>query len=309
MVLGVLRLLILIEHARVENGGDPLLHQPLHVAVGQLGGIALRLGGDGFHAHLVDGAGGEGRYHHPEAQLPEEGGPIGIVFVQVQHPGDADDAAPGFRLRKRRIVEQPLPLIGHQIGAGLGGVGVLHPLFAAVAGDVPAAVGEGIHRQQAVIFTSAAAGSLGGVGQGGDVGKVQCLGGLAVIAVTGDQRRAEGTHQAGDIGTHRLSPGDTLEGPQHGLVVEGAALHHDVMAQLPGVGQLDDLEQRVLDDGVGKAGGNVRHRSALLLGLLHVGVHEHGAAGAQIHRMPGEQGLVGELRRREAQGIGKVFQK
>ena len=146
MVLGVRRLLILIEHAGVENSGDPVLHQPFHMAVSQLGGITLRLGGNGLHAHLVDGAGGEGGHHHPEAQLPEEGGPIGIVFVQVQHAGNADNAAFGFAFVKGRIAEQPLPLIGHQIGPRLGGVGVFHPLFAAVAGDVAAAVGEGVHR-------------------------------------------------------------------------------------------------------------------------------------------------------------------
>ena len=309
VILGVLRLLILIEHAGVEDGGDPMLHQPFYMAVGQLGGIALRLGGDGLHAHLVDGPGGEGGHHHPEAQLAEEGGPIGEVFIQVQHPRDADDTARGFFLRKRRIAKQPLSLIGHQVGTGLGGVGVLHPLFAAIAGDIAAAVGEGVHRQQAVILAPAAAGGFRRIGQSGDVGEVQRLRGLAVIAVTGDQRRAEGAHQSGDIGAHRVHTGDTLKGPQHRLIIEGAALHHDVAAQLMGVGQLDDLEQGVLDDGVGKSGGDIRHRRALLLGLLHVGVHEHGAAGAQIHRMPGEQGLVGELRRREAQGIGKVFQK
>ena len=163
-----------------------------------------------------------------------------------------------------------------------------------------AAVGEGVHRQQTVVLAPAAAGSLGGVGQRGNVGEVQRFRRLAVIAVAGDQRRAEGAHQAGDVGAHRLRSGDALEGAQHRLIIEGAALHHNVAAQLTGVGQLDDLEQGVLDDGVGKSGGDIGHRRTLLLGLLHVGVHEHGAAGAQIHRMLGEQRLIGELRRRKA---------
>ena len=39
-----------------------------------------------------------------------------------------------------------------------------------------------------------------------------------------------------------------LKGPQHGFVVEGAALHHDVAAQLFRAGGADDLVQRVFDD-------------------------------------------------------------
>ena len=200
-----------------------------------------------------------------------------------------------------------MALIGHEIGARFRRRGVLYPLFAAVAGDVPPAVGEGADGQQTVIFTAAASGGLCREGQGGDGVKIQRGSRLAAVAVAGNQRRAESAHQPGDIRTHRVHAGDALESAQHRLIVEGAALHHDVLAQLAGVGQLDDLEQGVFDDGVGKTGRNVRHRRALLLGLLHVGVHEHGAAGAQIHRMLREQGFVGKLRRREAQRIGEIL--
>ena len=275
--------------------------------MGQLGGIALRLGGDGLHAQFIDGTGGEGGEHDPEAQRPEERGPIGVVLIQVQHPRDTDDTAGGLLRREGGIVKQPLPLIGHEIGARFRRRSILHPLFAAVAGDVPPAVGESADGQQAVIFAAAASGGLCGESQGGNSVKIQRGGGLAAVAVTGDQRRSERTHQPGDIRTHRVHTGDALESAQYRLVIEGAALHHDVLAQLAGVGQLDDLEQGVFDDGVGKAGRDIRYRRALLLGLLHVGVHEHGAAGAQIHRMLREQGLVSKLRRRKAQRIGKIL--
>ena len=43
VVLCAGRLLMLIEHARVEDGPDTVVDEPLHMAVGQLRGIALRL--------------------------------------------------------------------------------------------------------------------------------------------------------------------------------------------------------------------------------------------------------------------------
>ena len=41
VVLSILVLLVFIKHTGVENGGDSLVYEPLHMAVGQLGGIAL----------------------------------------------------------------------------------------------------------------------------------------------------------------------------------------------------------------------------------------------------------------------------
>ena len=49
VILRVRGLLILIKDAGVEDGGNAVPGQPLHMAVGQLGGIALRLGGNGLH--------------------------------------------------------------------------------------------------------------------------------------------------------------------------------------------------------------------------------------------------------------------
>ena len=57
-----------------------------------------------------------------------------------------------------------------------------------------------------------------------------------------------------------------------------------MFAQVGCAGDLDDLKQRVLDDGVSKTGGDIRNSSALLLGLFYFGVHKYGAPGSQIHR-------------------------
>ena len=52
--------------------------------------------------------------------------------------------------------------------------------------------------------------------------------------------------------------------------MEGAALNHDVPSKILRGGQLDHLVQGILDDRVGKSGGNIRNRRSFLLGLLHI---------------------------------------
>ena len=50
MILRSWGLLVFVKDTGVENGSDSLIYQPLYMAVGQLGGVALGLGGDGLHA-------------------------------------------------------------------------------------------------------------------------------------------------------------------------------------------------------------------------------------------------------------------
>ena len=59
-----------------------------------------------------------------------------------------------------------------------------------------------------------------------------------------------------------------LKGAEHRVVEEGAALDHDVLAQVVGGGGPDDLVDGVFHDGDGQAGGDVLHAGAVLLGLL-----------------------------------------
>ncbi len=49
------------------------------------------------------------------------------------------------------------------------------------------------------------------------------------------QGRAVSAHQAGDVGADHVDPHLLLKGAQHGLVVEGAALHHDVRPRSSGL--------------------------------------------------------------------------
>ena len=115
MILRAGGLLMLVEHAGVENGLDALVNEPLDVTVGEFGGVALGFRGDGLHAQLVNFSVGLGGENHPKAQFPEECCPEGVVFVHIQHSGNADDAPGG--IFQRGIVEHPLQLIGHHVGA------------------------------------------------------------------------------------------------------------------------------------------------------------------------------------------------
>ena len=115
MILRAGGFLMLIEYAGMENGFDSLIDEPLDVTVGEFGGVALGFRGDGLHAQLVDFPVGFGGENHPEAQFPEECCPEGVVFVHIQHSGNADDAPAG--IFQRGIVEHPLQLIGRHVGA------------------------------------------------------------------------------------------------------------------------------------------------------------------------------------------------
>ena len=94
MILRPWSFLPLIKNAGVKDGPKPLIDEPLHMAVGQLGGIALGFRGDGLHAQLIDFSSGFGRKDHGKSQFVKEGGPERIVFIQVEHAGNAD-FAPG----------------------------------------------------------------------------------------------------------------------------------------------------------------------------------------------------------------------
>ena len=172
-----------------------------------------------------------------------------------------------------------------------------------------AAAGEAVDGEHTVIGAAAATGGGGFVGKLQNVRKGQHGRLLAGVPIPGNEGCAEGTHDTGDIRADGLHPGDFLKGTEHCLVVEGTALDHNVPSQVPGVRQLDDLIQGVLDDGVGKSGGNVRNGCSLLLGLLHIGVHKHRTPGSQIHRMLPEKGLLGKGGGGVVQTGGEVLDK
>ena len=172
-----------------------------------------------------------------------------------------------------------------------------------------AVAGEGIDGEHTVVGASAAAGGSGGICKGGDLLQRKHGALLSVIALPGQQCRAKGAHDAGNIRTGGFHAGNAFKGTQYRLVIEGSALNHNVGAQFPGIGQLDDLEQSILDDRIGQTGRNIGNGGAFLLCLLHVGVHEYRTAGAKINRMLGKQRLFSKGLRGEAKRVGEVFNK
>ena len=187
--------------------------------------------------------------------------------------------------------------------------GILCLLFAksplaAVSGDEFSSAAEVVDGQTAGVGTSAAFCHRCGVFQGTDVvdgehGRSLALG----VALPCDEGCSESAHDSGDIRTDRLAVGYLLKTPQDGIIIEGSALDHDVVSKLCCIGYFDDFEQGVLDDGVGESCGDVRHRSAFLLRLFYLGVHEHGTAGSQIDGVLRIECLVGKVFHRIVQGL------
>ena len=172
-----------------------------------------------------------------------------------------------------------------------------------------AAAGEDADREHAVVLAALTACGRGLVRELLDLLKREHCALLPVVAVAREQCRAERAHDARDVGTRDLRAGDTLKRAQHGLVEECAALYDDVRAELARVGELDDLIKSVLDDGVGKASGDIGDACALLLRLFDVGVHKHRAARAEVDRGLGKECFVREFLRCHAEGVGKVFEE
>ena len=106
-----------------------------------------------------------------------------------------------------------------------------------------------------------------------------------------------------------MNAGELLKRAQRGIGHKGAALDDYLAADLLGVAQLNDLEQGVLDDGIGQAGRDVAHRGAFLLRLLDARVHKDRAAAAQINRGLGMDGSVGKCAHVHVHRHGEALDK
>ena len=212
--------------------------------------------------------------------------PEGQQLVKVQAQRQADLPARGLFVSRVHVRAQLLLLVGVEVQAAcVASAG--YGLVAAVAADKAPAGGEGIDRQQAAVFAARAARLFGLACEGLKRVKREHRAftrekGALFFRV---ERSAVRAHQAGNIGADDVHAQLVFKRAQHRVVIEGAALHDDVLAQLMRAGAADDLVQRVFDDGDGKACGNIGYIRAVLLRLLDGGIHEHRAAGTQVHRL------------------------
>ena len=335
VVVGVGNEVLLIAHARVEDRLDALVEQPLDVAVHEFGRVADVFGGDRFDAgfeQFVRAAAGD---HHLEAERGEQREPERVVLVHVEHAWNADFAAGGLLVGQTTVGEATLVFVVVQVGpVGTLLLGIA-AAFATVAGHVAGAVLECGDGELAVVLAQLAHVTFGrhgqvvevaaghdagcGVRDACDIDRLRTFrsGGIAVVETVGHvgivhacgQRGAVRAHQAGDVRSGHLTFGEQFEGAQHGVVEERAALHHHGVAQLAGIAQLDHLVQRVAHHGIAQARRDVLHRGAFLLRLLDGGVHEHGAAGAQIDRMRGVERGLREFLDRQSHGLRERLQE
>ena len=329
VVAGALVLLALPLAAGEPDEVRVLVEQVHDVAVRELRWVAHALRRHGLDAGLVGLLRGRVGQHHAPAQLREERKPERVVLVHVERARDAHAAARGFLGRQRLVVEQAVRLVLEEVRhvGRLGATAEAFALLAAIARDEAAVAAslrvfaEIVHREQAGVRAALAAHRavrgrerldlVKGQQRGDHLRRLfaRALGSAHVrrVAVARQQGRAERAHVARDVRAHGVHFGELLERAQHGVVQERAALHDDLRAHVVRVADLDDLEQRVLDDRDGQAGGDVAHRGAFFLGLLHARVHEHGAAAAQINRRLRLDGGLRELGHVQVQAAREAF--
>ncbi len=292
-----------------EDAVDALFVQVAQVAVHQLGGEAHGVGRHGGKAVLVYGARAGVRELHGEAQRLQQRFPEGHGVPVGKHARHADDRVlAGRHGGAGPVLEQQLLAlvveVGHAVHGLLGGkhllahggvLGVAHHFAAgaAVAGYPRGAVGERDARAVAAVGAERAdqvgfllvAEALDGLPAdeaAGGAGAVRAARLLLLGVLLRDERDADGAHQPGVGRAGHGAPHVLLEGAQHRVVQEGAALHHDVVAQLVQVGNADHLGEDVLDDASAQARHDVVGGLAVLLLGDDAAVHEHGAAAAQV---------------------------
>ena len=265
------------------------------MAMAHLGRIAYALGRHGLDARLVGLLARLVGQLHAKAQARKERVPEGVVLVHVERARDTDGAARGFVGAQDLAVKEQLVFLFEEVG-GLGLLlFVAGALLAAVAGNEAPATAKVVDGKLAVVGATAAADMLLRHGEVRDVlSRKNGRGAVGAGAIAGEQGRTVGAHAAGDVGTHGMNAGELLKRAQRGIGHKGAALDDYLAADLLGIAQLNDLEQGILDDGIGQAGRDVAHRGAFLLRLLDARVHKDRAAAAQVDGGLSMDGGIGE---------------
>ena len=162
-----------------------------------------------------------------------------------------------------------------------------------------------------VIGTSVAVGHGGGIFQLVDLvnGKHGGFTAFCVVALLGNEGSTESSHNTGNVRTNRLTACYTLKASKYTVVVEGSTLYHNMTSQLFGIGNLDNLVKRILNNRVCKTCGNISYGCAFLLGLLYLGVHKYSTSCSKVNRVFCKKGSLGEILYGVIQRLGEGFDK
>ena len=291
MVSGSRNFFPFVRNTRIEDKRHIAFDEPGNVSVGKLCRVTFRLTRDRLDAKLVDLVAGLRGQHDLKTEFFKEGCPVREIFVHVEDTRDADDASGRLVGSQRLIVEESVILPCKEVRDVTLCLFHTETALTAVSGNILTSAFEPVDRQDTVVYASAAAAHGGRVGQIDYIiqREHRRLMGTVHVALTGDQCCAEGTHDTCDIRADGIAAGDPLEASEDCVIVESSALHNDVLSEITGGGDLDDLKQGVLDHRVSEAGGDIRNRSPLFLRLFYVGVHEYGTSRSEIHRILGKK--------------------
>ncbi len=301
-------LLALPAHARHPDKVDIAVDEVHNVAVAHLCRVAHALGRHGLDARLVGLFARLVGQLHAKAQARKERVPEGVVLVHVERARDADGAARGLVGAQHLAVKEQIVLLFEEVGRLGLLLFVAGTLLAAVTGNEAPAAAKIVDGELAVVGATAAADMLLRHGEVRNVlGRKDGRGAVGAGAIAGEQGRTVGAHAAGDVGTHGMNAGELLKRAQCGVGHKGATLDDHLAADLLGIAQLNNLEQGILDDGIGQAGRDVAHRGTFLLRLLDTRVHEDRAAAAQVDGGLGMDGGVGERAHVHVHGHGEAL--
>ena len=311
MIIRMLLFLHFIEDTGIENGLDPFMNQIHDMTMNQFSGIADRFGRNGLHPLFKGFLGGTRRDLHAKAQFCKECKPEGIVFVHIQSSWQANHAPLRLFFRERLIIrEKTTILIVVHIRDFLYGLLIASgAAFTAIARYKTTAA-EIIDGQQAVIRTLTATGQFRFIVKLLEFfRRNQRTGRMPIPLALRDERRAEGSHNTGDIRTNDLMACNFLKGPQYSVVIEGAALHDDLVSHFGVIPDLDDLLQGILDDRIRQTCRNIADTGPLFLCLLDTRIHEYSTAGTQVNRIRSHQCFGRKILDLHIQRLREIFQE
>ena len=276
--------------------------------MGKFGRIAFGLTWNGLNTQLINLSGGSRREHNLILQFCKESIPERIILKHVQNTGDTYFTSCCLISSKRCVGENTLIFIFIKIRNMIFVLFLTDTAFTAVTAYILAAAGEFVDSQTAVIGTSTTVCHRSCIFQ-----LVDLINGehssfcTFLMALAGDQRSTESTHDSGDIRTDGFAAGNLFEASKNRIIVESTTLYNDVFTKFGSIRNLDNLIECIFDNRVSKTCGNIGNLSSFFLCLFNFGIHKYGTSGTKINRMLCKNSSFCEILYCIIQGFGKGF--